>query len=122
MREFLEARLEQWFDNDLHCCLYHTICDDWNAERPLRPISLRDIYPSDWQGPVPLFQKTLSDPAQKHVNANFLLDDLEGLLVDARGTAVGFDLSVRSPKNIISAHLVIQHSKLPLRIRLGCPV
>src|SRR5436305_13002683 len=122
IREILEARLEQRFDDDLHCCLHDTICNDRNAKRSLRPVGLRDVNPSHRQGLVPLLYQTLFDVAQKQINANFLLDDLEGLSVDARGTAISLDLSICCSQNVISAYLVVQHSEFARRIRLGCSV
>ena len=60
IREILEARLEQRLDDDLHCCLNHTISNDRNAERSLRSVGLRDINPSDRQRLVPLLQQTFA--------------------------------------------------------------
>ncbi len=81
VREVFEVRLEQRFDNDLRRCLYYTIGDDRDAERAFRAIRLRDINSPNRQGPIAPPQQLLSNTAQERVYADFLLDDLEGLLV-----------------------------------------
>ncbi len=68
IREVPEARLEQRLDDDLHCCLNHTINDDRNAERSLRSIGLGDKHPSDRQRLVPFPNELLADIVQKSIN------------------------------------------------------
>ncbi|GDM67834.1 hypothetical protein BvCmsKSP083_03031 [Escherichia coli] len=57
IRKILEARLEYWLDDEFHCCLHYTICNDRNAQRSLRSVGLGDVHPSDRHWPVPLFDE-----------------------------------------------------------------
>jgi hypothetical protein len=120
IREVFENRLEQRLDGDLHCCLNHTIGNDRDAQRPLRSVCLRDIHPPDRQRLVPLRNELCTEFAQESSNPNFLLNHLKGLLVDARSTFIGPDLRVCRTQHVFPAYLVVQHSELTPRIRLGC--
>lgn len=120
--EIFEVGLEQRFDDDLHCRLHHTIFDDRNAERALRSVGLRDVDPSDRLGSIALRAKPALQLAQESVEPDLPFDMLEGLVVDARSAAIGLDLPVGEPEDIFLADLVIKHSELARRIRLGCSV
>src|SRR6185437_9571330 len=71
VREVFKVRLEQWFDNDLHRCLHYTIDDDWDAERALRAVRLRDINSPNRQGLIAPPGQLLLNAAQERVCADF---------------------------------------------------
>jgi hypothetical protein len=65
IREILEVRLEQRFDDDLHCCLHYTIGDDRDTQWSLRSVRLRDENPPDRQRLVPLRSELCAELLRK---------------------------------------------------------
>ncbi len=122
IREIPEARFEQRFENDLHCCLNYTISNDRYTERSLRSVGLRDEHPSDRQRLVPFPNKLFANIAQKGIDSHAVLNFRERLSIYTRSALIGSHLSVCRAKHIFATHLVIQHSEFTCRIRLGCQI
>jgi hypothetical protein len=82
-----KIRLEDRFQDQLHCALHHTVADARNLKRSEFAVSLRDLHPAVRHGLVPACDEVFPHRCQKRWPPR-RLDVLELQAIDPGGTAV----------------------------------
>jgi hypothetical protein len=115
----LEVRLEDRLDHELHRRLHHSVTHRRNPKRPLLPVGLRDVLPPDRRRPILPGLQVLLDVFQELLHS-VLLDGLDGLPVQPRGTSVRSDPTPCFPQEIHPADLILKQGESPVPAALGC--
>src|ERR1700692_110152 len=88
-----KIRLEDGFQDQLHCALHHAVADAWNLKRSDFAISLRDLYSAVRHGFVPVCDEGFPHRRKKRRPPRGL-DVREFLAIDPSGTAVALCYTV----------------------------
>ena len=114
----LEIRLEDRLDHELHRRLHHSVPHRRYPQRPPLPIRLRNVMAPDRRRPILSGLQVLLDFLQKLLHP-VLLDGLDGLPVQPRGTSIGSDPAPRFPQEVFPVDLVVQRVESPVTAALG---
>src|SRR5450432_1821358 len=121
----IEVRFKDGFQQQLGGCLYHSVPNGRNPERPLAPTGLRDHHPSHRLWLIRLAAKVHPDAVQPFLQPQ-RLDSPEGLPIHAWRALIGLHQCIRMGQDVLSVHLVVEQVEtvvgLSLRLLVQLPL
>src|ERR1700681_2818051 len=115
-----KIRLEDSFQNQLHCALHHAVADTRNLKRSEFALSLRDLHPAVRPGLIPACDEVFPHCRKKRRSPR-RLDVLEFLAIDPGGTAVAlrYTVSLFEGLNFRDVHEQTPETMSLVRLRLS---